>query len=384
MKAIKVVNPKQERAFLELPGRINAGDPFYIRPLDKDVRAVFDPKKNKLLAQGTCERFLFYTSEGELFGRVAVFINPRYKQSQPTGGIGFFDCTNNQRQAHFIFDFAKNFLQERGMQAMDGPINFGERDKFWGLLTEGHQEPLYGMNYNPLYYKELFESYGFKNYFDQLCYSRPVHGEVSRVFTVMHTRHSRNPLLSARRLTRKNLEKFAKDFTHIYNSAWASHGQGKQMEPGKALRMFQMMKPVINEHICWFVYEKEEPIAMWINLPDLNQWFKYLDGKFGLWQKLRFLWLKKTKPNTKMVGIVFGVVPKWQKTGLDGYMIMEGTNHLRVHTDFQTTELQWIGDFNPKMMRIAQSLDTTVSRKLTTYRYLFDSQAPFERHPVLD
>jgi hypothetical protein len=45
---------------------------------------------------------------------------------------------------------------------MDGPINFGERDKFWGLLTEGFIEPLFGMNYNFPYYKDLFENYGFK------------------------------------------------------------------------------------------------------------------------------------------------------------------------------------------------------------------------------
>jgi hypothetical protein len=60
------------------------------------------------------------------------------------------------------------------MEAMDGPINFGERDKFWGLVIEGFIEPLYGMNYNFPYYKDLFENYGFKIYFEQLCFSRPI------------------------------------------------------------------------------------------------------------------------------------------------------------------------------------------------------------------
>ncbi|MEF9479682.1 hypothetical protein OWR28_19900 [Chryseobacterium sp. 1B4] len=46
--------------------------------------------------------------------------------------------------------------------------------------------------------------------------------------------------------------------------------------------MFNTMKPIINEHISWFVYENEKPIAMWINIPDLNQWFKYLNGRFGI------------------------------------------------------------------------------------------------------
>lgn len=184
-------------------------------------------------------------------------------------------------------------------------------------------------------------------------------------------------------MKKNQLEKFARDFTEIYNKAWASHQGGKKLEYTKTLSMFRSMKPILNEHISWFVYENEKPIAMWINLPDLNQWFKYLNGKFGIFQKLKFLWLQKFKKNKKMVGLVFGIVPEWQRTGIDGYMIWEGTQHLRKYTDFETTELQWIGDFNPKMMKIAQNLDTEVTRKLATYRYWFDREREFERHPTI-
>lgn len=383
MNAVKVTNEAEKREFLEFPARLYKNDKNYIRPLDKDIEEVFDQNKNKLFKSGECERFLFKNTQNQTVGKVAVFVNKKYRQEQPTGGIGFFDCINDQETANFIFDFCKKWLQERGMEAMDGSINFGERDKFWGIVTEGFDEPLYGMNYNLPYYKDLFENYGFQIYFNQLCYSRPVHGDVSRVFTVMHAKHSKNPNISARPLKKNQLEKFAKDFTEIYNKAWASHGEGKQLEEAKTLKMFRSMKPIINEHISWFVYENEKPIAMWVNIPDVNQWFKFLHGKFEIWQKLKFLWLKKFVKNTKMVGLVFGVVPEWQRTGIDGYMIWEGTKHLRKHTDFEITELQWIGDFNPKMMKIAENLDTTVTRKLATYRYLFDRNKVFERHPSL-
>lgn len=64
-------------------------------------------------------------------------------------------------------------------------------------------------------------------------------------------------------------------------------------------------------------------------------------------------------------------------------MILEGVKHIRKYTHFKTTELQWIGDFNPKMMKIAQYLDTEVTRTLATYRYLFDQTKEFKRHPQL-
>lgn len=382
LKVEEVQNGAQIKEFLDFPSRLYQNDKNYIRPLDKDIEEVFNPEKNKFFKKGECKRFLF--SKGDkTVGKVAVFVNETYKQEQPTGGIGFFDCINDQEIANFIFDYCKHWLQERGMEAMDGPINFGERDKFWGLLIEGFTEPLYCMNYNFPYYRELLENYGFQLYFNQVCFTRPIFAEVSKVFTQMHEKHKKNPKLSARRMTIDKIEKYAEDFATVYNAAWAAHGGGKQMEASKAVKLFKSMKPIINEHISWFIYEEEKPIAMWINIPDLNQWFKHLDGKFGLLEKLKFLFVKKFTKNEKMIGLVFGIIPEWQRTGIDGYMICEGVNHIKKHTHFKTTELQWIGDFNPKMIRIAENLETEVTRKLATYRYLFDRSKPFERHKML-
>ena len=383
MKVEKVVTNKHKKEFLAFPARLFSGDSNYIRPLDKDIEGVFDPKRNKFFRFGECERFLFRNDQKEVVGKIAVFINKKYKQKQPTGGFGFFDCIDEEETANVIFDFAKNWLQQKGMEAMDGPINFGERDKFWGLLTEGFSEPLYAMNYNAPYYKKLFENYGFQVYFNQLCFGRKIHNPVADQFLEMHERISKNKAISAKRMKVKNLEKFAIDFTEIYNKAWANHGEGKQLTNAQTLKLFLTLKPVINEHISWFIYENEKPIAMWMNIPDLNQWFKYLNGKFGIWQKLKFLLMKKLTKNKKMVGLVFGIVPEWQKKGIDGFMIWEGTNHFRKATDFEDYEMQWIGDFNPKMMKIAESLETEVTRKLATYRFLFDREKEFERHPVL-
>lgn len=383
MKAVHVVSDDFKKDFLNFPARLFQNDKNYIRPLNNDIEEVFNPKRNKFFRSGECERFLFKNDKDETVGKVAVFINKKYKQKQATGGIGFFDCINDQKTADFIFDFAKNRLQEKGMEAMDGPINFGERDKFWGLLIEGFSEPLYGMNYNPPYYRELFENYGFQIYFNQLCFGRKVHDAVADNFLEMHKRISQNKKISAKRMKVRDLEKYAKDFTEVYNKAWANHGEGKELTNAQTFKLLKTLKPIINEHISWFIYENEKPIAMWMNIPDLNQWFKYLNGEFGLLQKLKFLFLKKFKKNKKMVGLVFGIVPEWQRKGIDGYMIWEGTKHFRKTTDFEDYEMQWIGDFNPKMMKIAENLETVVTRKLATYRYLFDREKEFERHKIL-
>jgi len=379
----EVLNNAQKKEFLEFPARLYKNDKAYIRPLDKDIESVFDINKNKCVENGECKRFIFKNKENQTVGKVAVFINKQYIEKQPTGGIGFFDCINDQETANFIFDYCKNWLQERGMEAMDGSINFGERDKFWGVLIEGFSEPLYGMNYNFPYYKDLFENYGFEIYYNQLCFSRKAHAPTSRIFNIMHAKHSKNENFSSKRVTKANMNRFAEDFYTIYNKSWESHGGGKQMSLNDVKKLFNNMKPVMNEHIAWFAYENGNPIAMWINIPDLNQWFKYLNGKFGVWSKLKFLYYKTFKRNTKFVGLIFGVLPEWQNKGVEGYLIVEAANHFRVTTDFIDFEMQWIGDFNPKMLGLAKHLETEVTRKLATYRYLFDREKEFERHPLI-
>lgn len=381
---IKEVNGQTDiKQFLDLPLKIYKDNPNWIRPLDKDIEQVFDPAVNKFFRHGACKRWLLLGDRDAVIGRIAAFINKRYKQDQPTGGIGFFECINDQAAAHFMFDHCRKWLQEQGMEAMDGPINFGERDRWWGLLVEGFHEPLYGMNYHQPYYRELFESYGFKPYFHQLCFARKAHALFQKKFYHRHAALAADPDYKAVHIRKKELTAFAKDFCRIYNKAWGRHGGGKQLDERQAIRIFNEMKPVLDEHIIWFVYYRDEPIACWLNLPDLNQFFKHLNGKFGFWQKLQFFWLKKFGKCDRVVGIVFGVVPEFQRKGVDNYMIIEGSAGIRAMAGYKHYEMQWIGDFNPKMINVAESLETYQSRKLTTYRYLFDRNKEFKRHPIL-
>lgn len=381
---IKQVSSKQDvREFLALPNKIHKNNPNWVRPLDKDIEAVFNPKTNRAFKNGKCVRWLLFNHKEEVIGRVACFVNSKYKQEQPTGGIGFFDVVEDKAAAFKLLDHCKEWLKAQGMEAMDGPINFGERDRWWGLLTEGYHAPLYGMNYHPPYYVEFFEAYGFQVYFNQLCFGMEVSMDFQEKFFVRHKEVSQHPEIRVENVKKNDLEKYAKDFAYVYNKAWAQHGGGKTMEEKLAIKIFKSMKAVLDENISWFVYEKEQPVACWINLPDLNYYFQHLNGKLGWLQKLYFLWLKKTKPNPKFTGILFGIIPEWQGKGMDCYMILESAKQFVPTTSYRDYEMQWIGDFNPKMLKIADSLGASVTRKLATYRYLFDREKEFTRHPII-
>jgi len=384
MQLHEVKTIADNKEFIEVTVSLYKDDPNWIRPLDKDINEVFDKEKNKFYKRGgECIRWILKDDSNRPLGRVAVFVNKQYKQSQPTGGIGFFECINDQTTANFIFDHCRNWLKEKGMEAMDGPINFGERDKWWGLLIKGFHPPMYGMNYNPPFYQQLFETYGFKTYFEQICFGMKVDEKLDDRFYQRHARVAANPDYKAVMIDKSKWEQFAKDFAIIYNKAWAGHGGGKSLEEKQVLKMFKTMKPVMDEHIIWYVYYKDEPIAFWINLPDLNQYFKHMNGKFGVWEKLKFLWLKQFGKCSRFFGLVFGVVPEFQGKGVDSFMMIEGAAVIQSRLKYEDYEMQWIGDFNPKMISIAESTGSRRTRILSTYRYLFDREKEFKRHPIL-
>ncbi len=389
MQIIPVTDSSTAREFLQVAVAINKKEPNWIRPLDKDINEVFDKKKNKAFRFGEVIRWVLKDDQGNLIGRIAAFINKKYKNKGddvPVGGIGFFECINDQDAADLLFDNAKHWLLQHDMQAMDGPINFGERDRWWGLITEGFYPPVYGMNYNPPYYITLFENYGFMTFFNQVCFGLDPTKPLAPKTVERHKVHDADPNIGFETIKKNNLEKYAGDFAEVYNKAWAGHGGLKQMNKEQVLILFKKMKPVMDEDIVYFAYYKGTAIAMFINLPDINQYFKYMNGKFGLLQKLEFLWRQKFRPARKFVGLVFGVVPEWQGKGIDSFIIGECRRIVQkpnqLYLDY---EVQWIGDFNPKMINVAENFgDTYRSRNLVTYRYLFDRTKEFKRHPILD
>jgi hypothetical protein len=112
MQVIEVENNKLDNIFLQMPLSIYKHDAAYIQPLHKDITAVFSPSENKFFKQGECKRWLLL-KDNHYIGRIAAFTNKKYKQQQPTGGIGFFECIHDQQAANLLFDTAKNWLQTK-------------------------------------------------------------------------------------------------------------------------------------------------------------------------------------------------------------------------------------------------------------------------------
>lgn len=385
MHVVEVKDQKTEHDFFALPKLIYKDDPNYIPHLIQDLKKVFDPEKNKLFRQGgKCSRFVLYRGR-EAIGRVAVFINSKTAKVKPhAGGMGFFECIDDTQAAFLLFDTCRDWLKKEGMQAMDGPINFGEKDRFWGLLVENFDDPnSYAMNYNPPYYQKLFESYGFQVYYKQLMYWRDLR-PAQEVFVKKAGMLATDPKFKVKHAAGWSMEQLAQYFLEVYNAAWAVHEGFAAMRIEQARNVVKALKPIIDRDIVIFAFYEDKPVGFYINIPELNEFFKHVNGNLNWWGKIKFLFHFKFKQRKTMVGIVFGVSKVFQGRGVESALIKYAEDHILPLKRYSQTIITWIGDFNPRMLKVIENLETKLYRTLHTYRYMLDDSIPFERYPIIN
>lgn len=383
MNISPVTDKKTKKEFLDVAREIYKNDKTWVCPLDVEVENVFNPETNQSFKSGEARRWVLKNSKGKLIGRIAAFHDEKkmnVNNRQPTGGIGFFECIDDMEASELLFDTAKNWLSEKGMQAMDGPVNFGENYFFWGLLVKGFVQQAYGMQYNHPYYQKLFENYGFQTYFKQYSY----HVDLSRPFNDRQVRFAEyiasKPNFTFEHFSFKNRDKYIKDIVDTFNSVWSQfHESYTPLTFNDIETMVQNAKPILEEEFIWFAYNEGQPIALMVALPDVNQLIKGFKGKLTFINILRFLYRKLTKTVSRSRLMIAGIHPDFQTSGILGALFLRYAYAIKAKKQYKELELSWVGDYNPKMMSIYRHLGGVREKTHVTYRYLFDRNAPFEK-----
>ena len=385
---IEVETPEHVRAFLELPRKLNKATSAYIRPLDQDVEAVFDPKKNRNYQHGEAKRWLLQGQKGETIGRVAAFFDTRNLSKKPlaVGSMGFFECIDNLEAAQTLLSKAESWLQSHGANVVEGPINFGDRDRWWGVLTDGFEiEPNYACNYNPPYYLSLLERCGYHDYFRQFTYGMPVIYELDPRLVERAKRIMAEPGYTFRHIKSNEMDRFGREFLEVYNKAWGKHAGVRQLSEASMKGMIKTMKPVMDPRIIWFAYHNDKPVGFFLMLPELNQIIKHLNGRLDWWGKVKFAFYRFVVPMRKCFGLVYGIVPEYQGKGLERAIVYATAQLIQDgrRMPYREFEMNWVGDFNPKMMRIAELVGGSIIKTHITMRKMLDPELVFERCPVI-
>lgn len=385
MKILDVTNKKTWRLFHRVPHRVYRNDANWIAPLEGDIEGVFDPKKNKTLEHGEARLLVLLDEQGQPAGRIAAFVDEHYSDHQPypTGGIGFFECTDNDAYANALFDAAEKWLQERGMQAVDGPVLFGGRDKYYGLLVRGFDPPLFQETYNPAYYERFFLNRQYIP-FEQILTMKGNTREInlSRMGAVVERIKARHDVhLEA--YDRKKLDKYAADFCEVYNAAFAHFAHFKPLQPGVIVKTMKEAAAIADPNLLGIAYFENKPAGICAFFPDINPLLRPVRGRLSWWKIPAFLWRLRTAKTLECKGIGFGVHPAYKAYGITAiityYMAREETV-ARYPYMYLTT----VRAHNKEAVSVYLKLGVHVDRVHVAYRKALDPSISIEPYEFLE
>ncbi len=366
IKIIKVENQSDLMRFIKFPWKIYKGYSKWVPPLIMDRKKLLDKKKNPFYQHAEAD-FWLAEKDGELVGRIGAIKNDLHNKyhNDKVGFFGFFECINDQETANRLFDTAKQWLKEHGLNEMRGPANPSSNDEY-GMLIEGFDdEPRLLMTYNPEYYLDLCENYGLKKAKDLYAYKLETEKVLSsdKLKRVAELARKRSGM-EIKQLNMKEFNKELDKVKDVYNKAWAPNWGFIPMTNEEIDAMAKDLKPLVEPSLVLFGEINGKTMAFALVMLDYNQVFKSMNGKLFPFGFLKLFTQKKKITWSRI--ITLGIVPEYQKRGLDASLYYE----IVIRADkigINLGEASWVLEDNEMMNRGAQVMNGELYKKYRIY-----------------
>jgi len=325
--------------------------------------------------RSTCGDTRFFCSEAQLFlarrngevvGRIAAIHNRRHLETWNDGAgfFGFFESIEDREVAHALCERAAAWLAPRGMTKLRGPMSFTINDECALLLDAFDQPPVVLMSYNPPYYRDLLESWGFAKAQDLLAYRLDVPEAVPPRLAAAARLLARAPGLVIRPIDMKHLDEEVRRIHKIHSAAWAENWGAVPLTEGELAQMAKELVPIVDPDLAFLAEQDGEPVGVSISIPDVHQALIHLGGHLLPIGWAKFLWYKRRI--TALRVLIMGVVAEHRLRGIDAAMIAR-TFAVGIAKGYRWGELSWILESNGPMRRVLERLGARVYKTYRVY-----------------
>ncbi len=366
---ISIVNTQNDlMRFIKFQWKIYKDDPNWVPPLIMDRKKILNKEKNPFYKHAETELYMA-ERDGEIVGRIAAIKNDLHDKyhDDNAGFFGFFECINDQEVANALFEKAKEWLKAKGFKIMRGPASPSSNDE-WGMLLEGFDDGArLLMPYNPKYYLDLCENYGFKKVKDLYAYKleneKVMSSEkVKRVAELAKQRYK----LNISQLNMKDFDAELEKVKYVYNKAWAPNWGFVPLTDEEITAMAEDLKQLVEPSLVLFGEIDNQLVGFALVMLDYNQVFKSMNGRLFPFGFLKLFTHKKKITWARI--ITLGLIPEFQKKGLDSVFYWEIVN--RAHKlGINLGEASWVLEDNDMMNRGAKAMNGTLYKKYRVYDY---------------
>jgi hypothetical protein len=315
LNLIPVTHPQERKVFLELPWKVYRSDPNWIPPLKKEVAKLLDTKAHPFWQFAEQKLFLVQRG-GETVGRIAGIIDHNYNRfhDERMGIWGFFECTNDVEAAAALMGAVEEWLREKGMAFVRGPLNPSTNYE-GGLLVEGYeQRPVFMMTYNPPYYSDLIGSCGFKKEKDLLAFWVDRSWQPPPWVERLARRTMNKVDIQIRPMRVKEFKTELQHVKDIYHEAWFDNWGFVPLTDAEWDDIGHNLTRLIDPGLSFFMVDGQEPIGVAVVVPDINPLLKRFNGKIGMIGWLKYLLYRHEINGLR--GLIFGIKNKYRQLGL--------------------------------------------------------------------
>ena len=352
MKIFEVNSNNMITQFLNVPVDLYKKNPNWTIQLGSDIEHAFIPEYNSLLSDGNAKRWLIYDEWNKPVGRIAGFYNK--SEIDYRGAFGFFECIENYNCAATLLSTAIDWLKAQGCKSIEGPVNFGEKDRFWGVLTSGFDMPsLYLDNYNYPYYVDFFERFGLIE--KDVIYTYKVEivnipGErIGRIAKRLEEREQ----ITFKAFDFNNIEASATDLHQIYIHSFDQKKRFKHLSVQDIIQLIKSSRKVIDENLIWMAYKANTPIGLLAFMKDLNQTLAF--GR------------KRDSDEINLKGFAFSVVPEYRNHGIELGLCSSLYKKITINDEKYALYFSGINSKTKQMDSFMKSLNASISKIHKTY-----------------
>ena len=319
---IKTVETKKDlKEFILFPWQVYKNDPYWVPPLISKVESMLDPKRNPFWEHA--EQKLFLAREnGKVVGRIAGIIDQNHINfyKERAGAFGFFEAFNDYEIAEILLNQVREWLKEKGMKIMRGPMNPSTKEDF-SLLVQGFDaSPTINLTYNPKYYIDFMEKFGLQKAHDYYAYIAPVPSRTPELI-LRAAKHAEEmfPELRIRPINMRKIKDEKEKLKYLMNSIFEEHWGFVPVTDKEFDFLAERLRRFAVPELFLFAEFRGKPVGFIINLPDYNQILKKINGRLFPFGWLRFLYYAR---KIRMLRLIYlGILKEYRMRGIEALLI---------------------------------------------------------------
>jgi hypothetical protein len=365
----EVLTRKELKEFIYLPSKVHKDQHDWLPPIYMDEWKLFDRKRNRSYQYADAVFYMAW-KDGNPAGRIMGLVNNRYNQIQNerNGRFCFMECYNDQEVAHALLEKVEEWVRQKGMIKIVGPLGFSDKDP-QGFQIEGFEYPfIFTAATNLPYLPGLAKAEGYEKEVDLVNYNIPMPDQLPSIYMKAYDRVTKSGEFEVIEFkSRKEIKPFIIPALELMNETFSEIYGFVPLNDKEKEEFAKRYLPLIDPEYIKVVRTKGELIGFIIAMPDLSQGIIATKGKlfpFGI-----FKILKEMKKSKKMMLMLGGVRKDYRGQGIDVLMAVKMWYSAR-NNNMNVIDSHLILENNSRMRAECERLNGKIVKRFRIYQKL--------------